>query len=164
MNIITLIRIDNRLIHGQVGVTWANSLNINRIIVVDDSVAKDKLQQILMESIVKSGGFKIDFYTIDDFMINNNKTNYKVFLIVRDIEVLKKLVDKGLKIGSCNVGNSHYEKGKIALNKKVYVSESEIECYKYLINSGIKFYIQDVPGTLHEEITLDKLNDLSFRR
>ena len=36
---IELIRVDNRLVHGQVGVTWVNALNIDTIVVVDDETA-----------------------------------------------------------------------------------------------------------------------------
>lgn len=37
---IVLTRIDNRLVHGQVGVTWVNSVGANLLVVVDDEVSK----------------------------------------------------------------------------------------------------------------------------
>ena len=45
MNNIILTRIDNRLVHGQVGVTWTKNLNANLVIVANDEVAEDKIQQ-----------------------------------------------------------------------------------------------------------------------
>jgi len=39
---ILLTRIDNRLVHGQVGVTWTSTIGANLLIVVDDDVAKDE--------------------------------------------------------------------------------------------------------------------------
>ena len=41
-------RIDNRLIHGQVGMTWVNSLQANLILVANDEVSKDTVQQSLI--------------------------------------------------------------------------------------------------------------------
>ena len=46
---ILLARVDNRLIHGQVGMTWANHLGANLIIVANDEVAEDEVQQNLMD-------------------------------------------------------------------------------------------------------------------
>ena len=48
---ILLTRIDNRLVHGQVGVSWTATLGANLILVADDDVAKDSLQQRLMKMI-----------------------------------------------------------------------------------------------------------------
>ncbi len=47
---IRLARIDDRLIHGQVATVWAKLTNINRILVVSDSVAHDNLRKSLVGS------------------------------------------------------------------------------------------------------------------
>ncbi len=46
---IVLTRIDNRLIHGQVAVSWCSEVNANLIVVVDDKVCGDKTQQLLLD-------------------------------------------------------------------------------------------------------------------
>lgn len=46
---IKLTRIDNRLLHGQVAVTWSHYVNANLIVVVNDQVSKDEIQQNLMD-------------------------------------------------------------------------------------------------------------------
>ncbi|RLR17884.1 PTS N-acetylgalactosamine transporter subunit IIB, partial [Sodalis-like symbiont of Bactericera trigonica] len=46
---ILLTWIDNRLAHGQVGVTWTNSLSANLLLVANDQAAADPVQQSLME-------------------------------------------------------------------------------------------------------------------
>ena len=48
---IVLTRIDNRLIHGQVGVTWVSSVGANLILVADDDTAGNDLMQQLMEQL-----------------------------------------------------------------------------------------------------------------
>lgn len=53
--IIQLIRVDNRLVHGQTGVTWSNSLDIDTIIVIDDETVQNIFSQKLMTSIAKAG-------------------------------------------------------------------------------------------------------------
>lgn len=49
---ILMTRIDNRLVHGQVGVTWVNHLGANLLVVANDEVAKDPVQQNLMEMVI----------------------------------------------------------------------------------------------------------------
>lgn len=47
-----LIRIDDRLIHGQVVVGWVRALNIERLVVANDSIAANAMQRTLMEMAV----------------------------------------------------------------------------------------------------------------
>ena len=78
---IKLTRIDNRLVHGQVGVTWTSSLAVSTIVVVDDMVVQDKLQQRLMETVAKTGNADIRFLSIKDFIYiaQNNLISKKIF-------------------------------------------------------------------------------------
>lgn len=43
------VRIDERLIHGQVAAVWTNTLNATRIMVIDDMAAKDEIQKIALK-------------------------------------------------------------------------------------------------------------------
>ena len=54
---ILLTRIDNRLVHGQVGVTWTSTIGANLLVVVDDVVANDDIQQKLMGITAETYGF-----------------------------------------------------------------------------------------------------------
>lgn len=51
---IQLTRIDNRLVHGQVGMTWTNSLDVDTIVVIDDTTATSSFAQKLMQSIASA--------------------------------------------------------------------------------------------------------------
>ena len=63
---ILMTRIDNRLVHGQVGVAWTTALQgVNLIVVADDLAAADPLQQSLMTATAKSSGCGIRFFTLD---------------------------------------------------------------------------------------------------
>ena len=62
---ILLTRIDNRLVHGQVGVTWTSTIGANLLVVVDDVVANDDIQQKLMGITAETYGFGIRFFTIE---------------------------------------------------------------------------------------------------
>lgn len=44
---ILLTRIDNRLVHGQVGVTWTKTIGANLLLVANDEASQDKISSNL---------------------------------------------------------------------------------------------------------------------
>lgn len=151
---ILLTRIDNRLVHGQVGVTWTTSLGANLIIVADDQVAKDNLQQQLMSLTAESSGAGIRFFTLQRTIdiISKAAPSQKIFLVCKTPDVVRKLIEGGVPITEVNVGNMHFTQGKHPLSKKVYVDDKDLEDIKFIKSKGINIYIQDVPGDSKEYI------------
>ncbi|ROR22170.1 PTS system D-galactosamine-specific EIIB component (Man family) [Mobilisporobacter senegalensis] len=151
---ILLTRIDNRLIHGQVGVTWTMTLGANLILVADDVVADDTLQQQLMSVTAQSSGAGVRFFTIQKTIdvIHKASPNQKIFIVCRTPQVVRKLVEGGVPIKEVNVGNMHFDKGKHALSKKVYVDDKDLEDLQAIQAAGVEVYIQDVPGDMKEHI------------
>lgn len=151
---ILLLRIDNRLVHGQVGVTWTTSLGANLLVVADDVCAKDLLQQQLMSMTAESSGAGIRFFSIEKTIniINKAAPSQKIFLICRTPQDARNLIDGGVPIKDVNVGNMHFEKGKRQLSKKVYINDKDLEDLQYIKSKGINVFIQDVPGDIKESI------------
>lgn len=151
---ILLTRIDNRLVHGQVGVTWTTTLGANLLVVADDETAQDKLTQQLMSVTAKSSGVGIRFFSIEKTaaIIDKAAPSQKIFLICRTPKDVRRLVDLGVKLHEVNVGNMHYSEGKHQLTPKVYVDDQDMEDLKYLASKGIDVYAQDVPGDAKTEI------------
>ena len=151
---ILLTRIDNRLVHGQVGVSWTATLGANLILVADDDVAKDSLQQRLMKMVADAQGVDIRFFSIEKTInvIEKASPRQKIFIICKTPKEVRRLVDGGVPIETVNVGNMHYSEGKKQISKKVYVDDEDLEDLKYLESKGIEVFIQDVPGDIKEKI------------
>lgn len=145
---ILLTRIDNRLVHGQVGVTWTKTLGANLIIVADDTVAAEPLQQSLMQVTAKSSGAGIRFFSIEKTaaIIGNAAPEQKIFIICKTPKEVRRLVEAGVPLTEVNVGNMHFSEGKKPVTKKVYVNDEDIQDLEYLKSKGINVYAQDVPG------------------
>ncbi len=145
---ILLTRIDNRLVHGQVGVVWTKTLGANLIVVCDDTVANEKIQQTLMEVTAKSSGAGIRFFSVDKTIaiIGNAAPEQKIFIVCRTPKEVRRLVEGGVKLKDVNVGNMHFSEGKRPITKKVYVDDQDMEDLKYLASQGVNVYAQDVPG------------------
>lgn len=151
---ILLGRIDNRLVHGQVGVTWTISLGANLIVVADDNVATNGLQQQLMEVTAESSGAGVRFFTIEKTIniISKAAPSQKIFIVCKTPKEMRQLVEGGVPIKDVNVGNMHFEKGKRQISKKVYVDDKDLEDLRYIKSKGVNVFIQDVPGDIKEYI------------
>ncbi|MBU3108100.1 PTS galactosamine transporter subunit IIB [Clostridium gasigenes] len=151
---ILLTRIDNRLVHGQVGVTWTTALGANLLVVVDDIAAEDRIQQQLMTMTAESSGVGIRFFTVEKTIkvISKAAPAQKIFLICKTPETVRKLVDGGILLEKVNVGNMHFSDGKRQITKKVFVDDKDLEDLKYIEGKGVEVYIQDTPGDIKTKI------------
>lgn len=144
---IVLTRVDNRLVHGQVGVVWTSSIGANLLLVANDEAAQSDLQQELMAATAETSGVGIRFWTIEKTITTIHKASprQKIFLVVQTPEDAVRLVQGGVPIDQVNIGNMHYSDGKEQLSKKVFVDQVDREAMKELIDEGIDVFIQDVP-------------------
>lgn len=144
---IVLTRIDNRLVHGQVGVVWTSAVNANLLLVANDAAANDPLQQELMSATAETSGVGIRFWTLEKTITTISKASPRqhIFLVIKTPEDALKLVQGGVPIKEINVGNMHFSEGKEQISKKVFVDQADKDAFNALIDAGVKVYIQDVP-------------------
>ncbi len=133
---ILLTRIDNRLVHGQVGVTWTSTIGANLLVVVDDVVANDDIQQKLMGITAETYGFGIRFFTIEKTInvIGKAAPHQKIFLICRTPQTVRKLVEGGidLKMSTSAICISRKGKSKSAVK---FMSMTRISRIYVLLNN-----------------------------
>lgn len=143
---ILLTRIDNRLIHGQVGVTWVNHLGANLILVANDEVAADKVQQSLMEMVVPDA-ISTRFFSIDKTInvIHKAADRQRIFLVCRTPQDALRLVKGGVPIKELNIGNMHFKEGKEQIASTVSLDADDKKTIRELLNLGIKIEVRRVP-------------------
>jgi PTS system N-acetylgalactosamine-specific IIB component len=143
---ILLTRIDNRLIHGQVGVTWSNHLGVNLILVANDKVAKDEVQQNLMDMVVPDV-VATRYFTLEKTInvIHKASEAQKMFLVCKTPQDVLTLVKGGVPIKKVNIGNMHYQEGKEQIASTVSVDESDKETFKELNRLGVELDLRRVP-------------------
>ncbi|MEZ8791742.1 PTS N-acetylgalactosamine transporter subunit IIB [Vibrio splendidus] len=143
---IVLSRIDERLVHGQVGVQWVGFADANIIVVVNDEVAEDTIQQNLMEMVI-ADGIAIRFWTVKKVIetIHKAAVRQRILLVCRTPKDFRQLVEGGLPISSINVGNMHYAEGKKQIAKTVSVDAEDVAEFARLKALGVTCTIQGVP-------------------
>ncbi|MEG2874008.1 PTS galactosamine transporter subunit IIB, partial [Carnobacterium sp.] len=127
---ILLTRIDNRLVHGQVGMTWTNTLGANLVVVANDEVAKDSVQQNLMDMVLPET-VQIRFFTLEKTIriISKAAPHQKILLVVKTPEDALTLVEGGVPIEFLNIGNLHFSEGKQQLSSTVSVDKNDVETF-----------------------------------
>ena len=145
---IVFTRVDNRLVHGQVGCTWTSSVGANLIIVADDAVSNDAMQQQLMEITATTNGVGIRFFSLQKTIDTIHKANekQKIFLVVRTAKDARVLVEGGVPIQKLNLGNLHFSEGKRKISSKVYIDNQDAMDLQAILDAGVEVFIQDVPG------------------
>lgn len=147
------VRIDSRLIHGQVATMWTRNLNATRIMVVDDQIVKSKVQKATLKTAVPAG-VHLSILTIKGAAKRITSGQYngqRVFLIVKKPQVLYQLVNSSVKLPDINVGNMSMSQGARQVAKSVAVTPDDVVIFKKLADQGITLYHQMVPNDKQEE-------------
>lgn len=142
---IKLVRIDDRLIHGQVCTTWVKYCKIERVDIVDDSVDADPLQQTILKLTAPP---RVDIYihSVEKFTKVYKRGILKsAMLILTNPHDILKLIESGVKMEYVNVGGMQYQQGKRQITGSVSVSEGDLEAFRKIIQSGVRVEIQIVP-------------------
>lgn len=146
---IVFTRVDNRLVHGQVGNVWVTASGANLILVVDDEVSQDPLQQSIMKMTADAVGAQIRFFSVQKTIdvIGKASPSQKIFLVAKTPFIIEELVKNGVPITSCNIGNMHQNGGKRVFHEAhVYVDEEDTACFDRLKELGLEVYIQITPN------------------
>lgn len=140
-------RIDNRLVHGQVGVTWVNHLGANLIVVANDEVSKDPVRQNLMDMVIPDT-VGIRFFSIQKTIdiIHKASPKQKIFLVVETPQDALKLIQGGVPIDKINIGNLHFSEGKKQISSTVFVDDDDLAALRALKDAGVKLEIRRVPS------------------
>ncbi len=145
------IRVDDRLIHGQIITKWASYLNVKNIVVIDDKTAKnDMLKSIMTMSVPKAySTFVCSYVDAKDVMQKLSNENNNTLILIRFPSMLKSLADDGIVIDSINIGNvsKKGEENKFEITHNIFLTEEDIQIIEQLHKQGQKITFQLVPDT-----------------
>lgn len=168
---INVVRIDDRLIHGQIVTKWIKAADAKMIMVVDDKAAGDKTQQMLLKFAVPSG-IKLEILNKENAIvrIKEDRTNTNVLMLVRNPKEANLLVEMGLEITNIIVGNISNSKstvGRTKLLDYIYVEPQDVEALKSLNEKGIKLEVKAIPEEKAKnpiELIAKKIYKINYQR
>jgi mannose/fructose/sorbose-specific phosphotransferase system IIB component len=144
---ILLTRIDDRLIHGQVVVGWAQALKINHIIVVNDEIVKNDMQKFLFR-MATPNDINLSILTVEeaaDKIKGREFDDDSAMILVKAPADIYNVIKAGGKISEINIGGMHFENNKTQLFDAVFVDEKDIVVFKELDSMGVLLDVRMVP-------------------
>ncbi|KRN23804.1 PTS system mannose/fructose/N-acetylgalactosamine-transporter subunit IIB [Lacticaseibacillus camelliae] len=151
---IEMMRVDDRLIHGQVALLWSKELQLNRIIVANDRAAASEIQKNAL-LLAAPASIKVAVEPVDKAIKLANDprgAKLKMLLIVNNVADLKRVVDgvqapEDVKVDIANVGRIGGDlANKQKISETVYLTEDEVKLVREIATKAKNFVYQPLPG------------------
>jgi PTS system mannose-specific IIB component len=147
--VIALVRVDNRLLHGQILETWIPRLGIEEVVVADDDAAASELARAAMTLCVppELPARIVSVREVGWAALAAKKA--PVLVLVREVAALAQARAAGLgpeQAGRVNVGNVHFAPGRRAVTPSVFLSGDEVEILRSLAAAGFDVEARAIPS------------------
>lgn len=145
---ISLIRIDDRLIHGQVACYWVTACKASTIVVANDRYAKNAMLKMTL-SVGKPAGVQLKILTIQDAVSYLNKNlGGSVLLIVEGCKDALSLVSALDEKCPVNIGGIRFapDQDKFPISNQVYLNRQELQDLKAISQHAETVYLQETPS------------------
>lgn len=144
---IALIRVDFRLVHGQVVVKWSKVVKAAKIIVINDVIANDKT----LKSVYKMAapdGVKVLCYSFEKAMAKYKENQFgegRAMVMFKDINDCYRAWKAEFDMPKVQLGNAPRGAGKKPLSNEVYATQEEKELLKEMAQAGVDIVIHTIP-------------------
>jgi mannose/fructose/N-acetylgalactosamine-specific phosphotransferase system component IIB len=142
-----LVRIDDRLIHGQVGFVWLRAIGADGFLVIDDATAKDPfLKSVLVDG--HPQGTTVEVCTVEEGATRMKElaaAPQGIFVIMKSPVTAKKLRDMGVQFDLLNVGGMGAGPGRSKVYKNISAGAPEMDAMRALEAMGTKVEFRIVP-------------------
>jgi mannose/fructose/N-acetylgalactosamine-specific phosphotransferase system component IIB len=145
---ISLVRVDDRLVHGQITVGWVPYLRATQILVVNDRLAADSV----LTGIVRLGGtagLKIEVVGTDRAALLCRQGAFdceRLIVLFENLEDARRALDSGLHFRNLNLGGLRRDGGKVSMKGAVSLSPADLEVLRDLRRRGIEVEVRLMPG------------------
>ncbi len=124
---ISFVRIDHRLLHGQVVYSWLKSIDCQAVLICNDGVAEDETRQRLMQlSVPDKKKFLARGIDATAAILNNPKNQpVKFFVILESLADAVALIDRVPQINNLNLGSIKKVDGAIKISNAVFLTPAD---------------------------------------
>jgi len=148
------IRVDDRLIHGQVATRWVRHVNANRIMIIDDAVAENEIEKMMLRSAAPES-CNTSILSCKKAIANiaaGNYDNQQVLVLMKTPAIALKMLEQGLALTQINIGNMSNQENRKQIKRSVSISNEELNIINKLLSQGVKVTAQMTPEEPESEI------------
>lgn len=144
---IVLMRVDDRLIHGQILEGWLPATRAQELVVANDALANDELQRVIMEAAIPNS-VRIVIDAVDNIarllLTEESNSVRRIVLVENPLDALR-LKKAGLGFNRLNLGNLRTIHGYVYLSRSVIVGDECLGTLHEIVDEGVQVYIQSGP-------------------
>ncbi|MBI3551120.1 MAG: PTS sugar transporter subunit IIB [Elusimicrobia bacterium] len=145
---LSLVRIDDRLVHGQVVAGWVPFLRAELVLVASDAAAADETQQTLMR-LALPDAVGLEVMPVADAArhaaLKGDYARRTLVLAPGPQEVLE-LLERGAAFDRVNVGGLHHTAGRVQLGKAIFLSDADKRALREICRRGVRIEGRALPG------------------
>ena len=144
---LVLVRVDCRLIHGQVVETWVPHTGANCLLVANDDLVANEILRSVMEMAVPQG-IHVVFCRVDEVkgvLSEIDRNGEKAILLCATFGDALNIFHRGVRFSTLNIGNLHYAAGKVEIAPSVYFTQEDFEAVHCLSHLGVSVTIKATP-------------------
>ncbi len=136
-----LVRVDDRLIHGQIVESWIPNLDIAEVVVVSDELVSDDTRCAIMR-FATPDDIDLKIMSVEDAIKYSPaalKSEINILVLFQGLKQVIQLLDGGIKISELNIGGMHYSAGKNqSIGRAIFLSKEDRDYFKDIFSRGIK--------------------------
>ncbi len=142
---IVFVRVDDRLIHGQIVQAWLPQLNVDEVIIPYTKHNRRDIDENLLRL---SLPYEYDLSVMESEKISKYAASSKrrLFLLMPSLQDLSDLITNGLTVRSVNIGGMHFKEGAQKLADHVFLDERDKQLLKLARDLGIAIETRAVPN------------------
>ncbi|SEQ26166.1 mannose/fructose/sorbose PTS transporter subunit IIA [Basfia succiniciproducens] len=161
---ISLLRIDSRLIHGQVMTSWAKAVKCEAIFAISDEVANDAIRRELLLQIVPEHlkGYVITVDKAIKVWHNPKYAGKNIIWLVTNPSDIVRLIEGGVKIKDVNVGGMTFNEGDQLISQAVAINQTDLAAFYKLLELGVDMSLQQVAANKKEPLDKKRLDEIKF--
>lgn len=142
-----MVRVDDRLLHGQVIIGWGQMLGLHPVVLASDRVVKDtSLAQTFREIVPQEleGGVVTLAEAAERWVQGDFKDKHALIVVEAPVDALK-LLNLGAPMKVLTLGGLHYREDRDELLPYIYLSDWDRTALDEIRKRGVKIICQDLP-------------------
>lgn len=145
---VIMVRVDDRLLHGQIICSWVPHIKADALVVASDEAARDSLVSEIISSCGHKG-LSVCVKSIKDAVshVNSGECGGRVILIVGDLKDAMAVYEEGFRFETLNLGNIHHEEDGREVTPSIIINREDEEIIRRFESFGVKMDIRDVPAS-----------------
>lgn len=144
---LTLCRIDDRLIHGQIIVKWSKSVPVDRILIVDDQFAQDPFMITIYKATTPKN-LKFSLLSMKETVKKWNEGLFKeenILMLTKTVKAMKYLIEHDMPVPEVNVGGIAAKASSVVVAGSISITKEDADDLKRIAQRGVRVYFQLIP-------------------